>query len=532
MGFGRMARGVSGSEARRTTASAVAPGKRTLTEALGPPPTGPGPGTASGITGPNAGAGTAFHDGGKDKALGEGGEAFNTTGTVASRAEAAPPSAADPALRLARAVVDEAAGRAQETSAAERAMAKATGGQEIALPYQREMEHHFGCSFAHVKAYVDPGKTEAMNAHAFTFGTDITFATPSPDRAIVMHELTHVVQQTTGRQGSVAADESEAEAVQRGEAPKQAAAPGAATSAEVRKDKEKPKPGELLTATQIKSAVSFNNTRWKDPHRKELLQNIRPGSAGTEFEEADVLALAKLQHAQGIPDAEIDGKAGPTTMAFLLRGGLHLTMDSKKAKPQDVRLIFYPGEFEDLAAWQKAREAAGKQGKEDEFRNVIAPKGGHGTIYVEYKGNIVDTMPARGGPPFTMKDGKDHTADPSKAGTYTLGEGKSVVTKAWGTPRSPGGQRSVNSRATSSSRIPEKTGSSRPRRIRSTSSRSIRSMKSTSTWITTWQSPSSRSTCRTTLARPASGSRAAPGCSSTLDPSPRTSSRRTSPKGS
>ncbi len=408
-----MARGVGGIEAGRTTASAVSPGKRTLTEALGPTPTGPGP--ASGVIGPDAGVRTGFHDGGK----------------AASHAEAATAIAGDPVLRLARAMVDEAAQRAQETSSSERAMAKATGGQEVALPYRREMERLFGRSFAHVKAYVDPGKTEAMNARAFTFGTNITFATPSPDRTIVMHELTHVVQQTTGQQGSVATDEAEAEAVQRGEAPKQQAALGAATSAEVRKDKGKPKPGELLTEMQIKSAVSFNNTQWKDQHRKELLQKIRPGSAGTEFEDADVLALAKLQHAQGIPDAEIDGKAGPTTMAFLLRGGLHLTMDSKKAKPQDVRLIFYPGEFEDLDAWQKARERAGKKGKDDEYRNVIAPKGGHGTIYVEYKGNIVDTMPARGGPPFTMKDGKDHTADPSQAGTYTLGQGKSVVTKAW-----------------------------------------------------------------------------------------------------
>jgi hypothetical protein len=119
-------------------------------------------------------------------------------------------------------------------------------------------------------------------------------------------------------------------------------------------------------------------------------------------------------------------------MAFLLRGGLHLTMD-KNVKAQDVRLVFYPGEFEDLVEWQKVREKVGMQGQEGEHRAVspYAPKGGHGTIYVEYKGNVVDTMQARGGPPFTMKDGPDHTSDPSKAGTYTLGQGKSVVTKSW-----------------------------------------------------------------------------------------------------
>src|SRR3954471_6280045 len=111
--FKGMARGAGGTEAGRTTASAIAPGKRTLTEALGPTPIGPG------------------------------------------SASTATPIAATPVLRLARAMVDEAAQRAQETSSAEHAMAKATGGQEVALPYQREMEQLFGRSFAHVKAYVD-----------------------------------------------------------------------------------------------------------------------------------------------------------------------------------------------------------------------------------------------------------------------------------------------------------------------------------------------------------------------------------------
>jgi hypothetical protein len=46
-------------------------------------------------------------------------------------------------------------------------------------------------------------------------------------------------------------------------------------------------------------------------------------------------------------------------------------------------------------------------------------------------GNVVESIQARGGPPFTMKDGDKHTADPSKAGTYKLGAGKSVVTSSW-----------------------------------------------------------------------------------------------------
>jgi hypothetical protein len=341
------------------------------------------------------------------------------------------PRAAEHALRLARAAVDEAVGRSHETAVSERAMAAATAAQSIALPFLPEMEHHFGCSFAHVKAYVDPGKAEAMNARAFTYGTDITFATASPDRALVMHELTHVVQQTTGRQGSVAADEAEAEHTQSGAKPAAAGEARAATAPEVRKDKEKPIPGELLTEAQVKSAIAFNNSHWKGTQRTELLTKISGGPAGTEFAKTDILTLAKMQKAHGVPDTDVDGKAGPTTMAFLLREGLHFTLD--KAKASEVRLLFYPGEFEDLAAWEKGRADLAKQGKEDEYRSYET-KGfppGHGTIYIEWKGNIVDAFAARGGPPFTMKDGKDHTADPSKKGQYTLGKGKSVVTGSW-----------------------------------------------------------------------------------------------------
>jgi hypothetical protein len=148
----------------------------------------------------------------------------------------------------------------------------------------------------------------------------------------------------------------------------------------------------------------------------------------------DVVKIAKMQQTEGVDPKGVDGALGPTTMAILLRNGLELS--AVKAKAGDVQLVFYPGEFEDLGAWKEARakaQAEAKGDKEREFEMLYnyVPKG-HGTIYVKHKGNVVDSIQARGGPPFTMHD-RGHTADPSKAGSYKLGAGKSVITKSWAT---------------------------------------------------------------------------------------------------
>jgi len=65
------------------------------------------------------------------------------------------------------------------------------------LPFRAEMERSFGVSFSDVKAYSDePARAaaQALNAKAFTVGNRIAFSTSSPDRGLVAHELTHVVQ--------------------------------------------------------------------------------------------------------------------------------------------------------------------------------------------------------------------------------------------------------------------------------------------------------------------------------------------------
>lgn len=316
--------------------------------------------------------------------------------------------------RLARTVVSDQASVARE----------GTAGGAVELPFRHEMEARFGQSFGDVRAHVDPAAASAVGARAYTLGRDIVFASPAPERELVAHELAHVVQQRQGRARGVESDESEAESVAHGGELKTEDAHGE-SSPQLRKD-------GILNATQIKAAVAFNNSHWQDPHRTEILKNLRAEVSSAEFEEPDVVRIASMQQMEGVDPKSIDGKLGAGTMAILLRKGLHLS--ELKVKPGQVKLVFYPGEFEDLAKWQEAKqkaiEAAKVSGESpwNELYNFVPP--GHGTIYVQVDGNVVDRIQARGGPPFVMKDGS-HTADPSKAGTYKLGEGKSVVTKNW-----------------------------------------------------------------------------------------------------
>jgi hypothetical protein len=209
--------------------------------------------------------------------------------------------------------------------------------------------------------------------------------------------------------------------------------PVAATGSSANRIAPAPKPKSAdLGGQQIKNAVAYNNAHWRDPHRSEVLAKLRAAPGESRFLESDVVAIAALQKREG---AVVDGRLSGPTMAALLRGGLHLS--EVQAKPGEVRLLFYPGEFEDLAAWKKARAdaIAANGGKAlgtaefDAVRQRSPP--GHGTIYVELRGNIVQAIKARGGPPFTLQDGFGHTGDPSKAGTYRLGEGKAVTTSVW-----------------------------------------------------------------------------------------------------
>jgi hypothetical protein len=84
----------------------------------------------------------------------------------------------------------------------QRTFGEATNGSSSSIPYRNEMEHAFDEDFSGVSAYFGQGKAmNRLNAHAATYGEQIAFGSFSPDKKLVAHELTHVVQQRRG--GSV-----------------------------------------------------------------------------------------------------------------------------------------------------------------------------------------------------------------------------------------------------------------------------------------------------------------------------------------
>src|SRR5262249_15474037 len=86
----------------------------------------------------------------------------------------------------------------------------------------------------------------------------------------------------------------------------------------------------------------------------------------------------------------------------------------------------------DLVAWKKEHSK-----HKDDFNAINGPAG-VGKLYVHVKGGLVAKFDARGGPPFTFKD-SDHTADPTPAGTFTLGAAHRHTTSSWTNSQIPWG---------------------------------------------------------------------------------------------
>jgi hypothetical protein len=102
---------------------------------------------------------------------------------------------ASPLLRhkILRRAVQRRAERAAEPQAA---FAQATSGGGAAVPFRGEMERSFGQDFSGVQAHVGRAPEMAsLQAEAATVGDRVAFASASPSRELVAHELTHVVQQ-------------------------------------------------------------------------------------------------------------------------------------------------------------------------------------------------------------------------------------------------------------------------------------------------------------------------------------------------
>lgn len=96
---------------------------------------------------------------------------------------------------------DSTDGEAVEVVApTERAMARSGAGSPLAPPLQPQMEAGFGVDFSEVRVHTDAAAheaTETLTARALTQRTDIYLARDESvmDRALLAHELTHVVQQ-------------------------------------------------------------------------------------------------------------------------------------------------------------------------------------------------------------------------------------------------------------------------------------------------------------------------------------------------
>lgn len=70
-----------------------------------------------------------------------------------------------------------------------------------ALPHRGMLEQAFGIDLGDVRAHTTPAAAQAsraIGAEAYTMGSDIAFASPSPGPELVAHEVAHVVQQRAG----------------------------------------------------------------------------------------------------------------------------------------------------------------------------------------------------------------------------------------------------------------------------------------------------------------------------------------------
>lgn len=106
-------------------------------------------------------------------------------------------------------------------------LSNATSSQPTPLPFRSELENTFGRSFAHVQAHVGKEhELSALGVYAAASGNQVVFRSPTPSKALVAHELAHIVQQDqaggsaavqgkplTGQPGDVAEQEADRAAI-------------------------------------------------------------------------------------------------------------------------------------------------------------------------------------------------------------------------------------------------------------------------------------------------------------------------------
>jgi hypothetical protein len=185
------------------------------------------------------------------------------------------PSAAARALPIASAVGNQAFTRAIQRTArtsqgagpldeqiAADIDARRGAGHELRDDVRADMEGHLGADLSSVKVHTDAASdslNRSVQAEAFTSGQDVFFSsgTFDPDtgsgRALLAHELTHVVQQSTGdgvKGGEVSHpdDPAEVEAKAMGDAIGGAGPAVSAAPASVAREEEMPEEEEEVPA--------------------------------------------------------------------------------------------------------------------------------------------------------------------------------------------------------------------------------------------------------------------------------------------
>jgi hypothetical protein len=344
-----------------------------------------------------------------------------------------------------------------------------------ALPHADRIHAAFGGhDLGAVRAHVGGDAGEAagdIGAEAYAIGNDVAF-TGQPDLHTAAHEAAHVVQQRAGVQlkgGISEADdvyERHADAVaDRVVAGRSAAdllpvartacAPACGVQRKAVKNEldvetlESEGADVELSKQQLATAATKNNVRWTGRFRAQILAFLHGGAPDEKarFSSGDAQVIAELQAGAG---AKPDGIVGDSTMAILLNAGLEFTDDvmTDKAHPSgkphasEVTIEFWPGEFEDLGAWDtaiaKAEEEAVEAGDAAPFRHLDAPEG-EGRLYVKVGGKVVAQYRARGGPPRKIQDLGGHTADPTQ-GSYTVGKQQvGFTTSSWSNSTIPWG---------------------------------------------------------------------------------------------
>ncbi len=181
-----------------------------------------------------------------------------------------------------------------------------------------------------------------------------------------------------------------------------------------------------FAAPTLQAAATFDNEAWSGDQRRGLLAYLRGHAVEKDarFTKADARIVAQLQAGSG---ARANGEVGDETMAVLFAMGFRFS--ARKAMTWEVRLDFYPGEIEDLDAWNREiEEKVTKKG--GGYRDVDAPEG-EGSIYVHVGRSIVAGYRARGGPPSPLDDDGEHVAAPTTPGVYKLGPPHAHVTRNW-----------------------------------------------------------------------------------------------------